>query len=58
MPPKPSPTICGSNPTKGCKVINDWAQEMYDWGLTVYDKFREYEGGPTDVPPPPKPPFK
>lgn len=56
---KPAPSICKTDPAKGCQVINAWAKEMEEWGTLVYEKFREISGGgPTTVPPPPKPPFK
>lgn len=57
MPPKPSPSICGKDPTEGCRLINQWAKEMYDWGVKVADAIRALQG-PTSVPPPPPPPFK
>ena len=57
MPPKPSPSICGKDPTEGCRLINQWAKEMYDWGVKVAEAIRALQG-PTSVPPPPPPPFK
>lgn len=58
-PSKPSPTICAKDPTEGCRLINQWAKEMYDWGEKVQLAIRALQGGgPTTVPPPPPPPFK
>jgi len=58
MATKPSTKVCKDDPKKACDVINAWAKEMEKWGKEVIMQLDALsEGGPTTVPPPPKPPF-
>jgi hypothetical protein len=57
-PPSYNPIDCPGNPKAECEALNVWGTAWEAWGNEVRAALRSLgTGGPTNVSPPPPPPF-